>query len=254
MRSASDDYEAANTRTRADVANQARSAADAYQGALDQVRGSTMEGMRSAADQFSVNNDRTASDLASSMRESSDRFVEGNADRLGDAAEFNAKMINDAASEGKQFLQDAYAETMRNRNTWDRDVLNAQTDIATGTRSHDADQNTQGFGQAERVGQADTGRLNSSQDSFNDDQLGVYQGGSAGVLAGRGREADASANIVGGIYDTGAETGNTVVSALGGSFGGGGMPPIGGGGGAGGVTPQGNQALPSNIKDPWEDY
>jgi hypothetical protein len=253
MRSASDAYEAENTRARAGIAGDMRASADAYEGAIDQTRGRTMDSMRSAADQFSVNNDRTATDLASGMREASDRFVGDNADRLGDAAEFNAKMINDATSETKQFLQDAYTDTMRRRDAWDRDVLGLQTDIATGTRSHDASQNTQGWNTGTDVATTDTRTQNNARDDFNQDQLGVYQGGTAGVTGGLNREADASANVVGGIYDVGAETGNTVVSALGGAAGGGfggGMPAMGGAGGA-----QQPAARPTNnIVDPWEEW
>lgn len=242
MRSASDEYEASNTRTRADVANQARSAADAYQGALDQVRGSTMEGMRSAADQFSVNNDRTASDLATSMRDASDRFVGDNADRIGDASEFNAKMINDATSETKQFLQDAYLDTMRRRDAWDRDVLGLQTDVATGTRSFDAGQNTQGFDWGTDVADTDVANRNNAQTNANTSGLSMWTGSAPQVFgASQGRN-----NAVAGEGAALGELGLSMAET---------MASMGAGGGmGGGASAMGGSGGSQNQKLPWDQW
>lgn len=253
MRSASDAYEAENTRARAGVADSMRTAADAYQGANDRMRGQTMEGMRSAADQFSVNNDRTASDLASRMRDSSDRFVGDNADRLGDSAEFNAKMINDAADAGKRFLQDAYTDTMRRRDTWDRELLGLQADVATGTRTHDASQNTQGWNQGTDLATADARATNSAQDAYNAGEMDTWLGGSGRALSDAQRNNQAWSDAMGGVGEYMGEVGKTVASAVGGGMGGGAM----GGMGAMGGGAQGGSSAPrrdDDIVDPWGQW
>jgi hypothetical protein len=253
MRSASDEYEATNTRARADVANQMRTAADSYQQSNDQTRGSTMDQMRSAADTFQVNNDRTAADLATGMRDASDRYVGANADRLGESAEINARLINDAREAGKRFLQDAYRDTMDRRDTWDRELLGLQTDVATGTRSHDAGQNTQGWNMGADIASTDTAATNRAQDAYNTGEMSTWLGGSPAVLSAEQNHNNAFSDFAGSTMDLGAEAFKMMGNAAGGGMGGGGFASGAMGGGMGSTTAT-NRPLPSNIKDPWEEF
>lgn len=258
MRSAADQFTTNSDRTAAGLATDMRSQADDYQEGIDRLTGQTLEGMRNSADNYQVNNDRTAAGLATDMRDASDRFVGGNADRMGDAAEFNARMINDAADAGKQFLQNSYTDTMRRRDAWDRDLLGLQTGVATGTRAFDAGQQSTGYDYGYDVAGSDVTARNAARNNENSAGLGIWTGSAPSIYtaeAGRNNATGAEGAALGNL---GLEFAETMASmGAGGGMGG------AAGGGAGAFLGGSNQALSGGGQfappkqqslDPWERY
>ncbi len=213
------------------------------------------KGMRDASDRYQDANTRAASDLATGMRRDADSYVGANADRLNDASDINSRLINDASSASKKFLQDAYLDTMKRRDAWDRGVLDLQTRVATDTRANDATENAAGWDQGKSLAVGDTGRRTDAGANFNNAGIGMWTGTTPSVLSAQGQRNDAAAAEAGAIGRGGVSAGQTFVSALaGGATGGGGQGAFLGGGGQQAVQSLGGSGQKQQSLDPWERY
>lgn len=133
---------------------------------------------------------------ASDMRSASDQYVGANADRLQQAAQFNANMINSAASDNQAFLAKGYGDMLASRNNWDMQTRNLQTDAAQTLFGTDVRDNQYGYGAGFDTAAADTAAANRGQSNYNAEALGAFTGATPNIYDASG--AVAGANAAGG--------------------------------------------------------
>ena len=203
--------------------------------------------MRSAADAYQVNNDRTAAGLAQDMRLASDAYVGANADRLYNAAALNAGMINSAAAQNQQFLQNAWQNTLNNRQQWDQYVLGQQVNAAQGQRAFDAGQNTQGFNWGNQVASSDVDARNNAQTNLNSAGIGMWTGSTPSVIGANSALGAANVGAFNGAIQPAIE-GGKIMGSMFGNYAMGAMGNMGGGGSQPIVT---NSAQTNMARNPW---
>lgn len=113
---------------------------------------------------------------ASAMRSASDAYVGANADRMLDAATFNADMINRAAQQNTQFLQNAYRDTMADRLRWAMHETALRSGIAQSLLGSDIQETQFGYGQGYDTAASDVAGRNNAQSNYNTTTLGAYTG------------------------------------------------------------------------------
>ncbi|HYC44478.1 MAG TPA: hypothetical protein VED01_03240 [Burkholderiales bacterium] len=157
---------------------------------------------------------------AGAMREASDRYVSGNADRLLDAATFNANAINRSASENRAFIQQAYRDTMADRMRWDLQTRDLQAQVARSLLGSDVQENQFGFDQGWDTAASDVAARNRAQGNYNTSVQGAHSG-SAPVIydaqAGVNNAAQAGLRTGG---QTVQQAGNAVLTYFSGGAGG----------------------------------
>lgn len=144
-----------------------QASADAEQRALDALMGKgAMAGqMEGAANQYTQGNDALAGQLLGGMRSASDAYTQGNADIISKVAQTN-----------KDFLRDAYQQTMDRRQAWDRDVMNNQIDMSKFLADLDARENAAGWGFGYGTAGTDTNSMNDARTGFNGSTQGAFTG------------------------------------------------------------------------------
>lgn len=157
---------------------------------------------------------------ADAMRSASDQYVSGNADRLSNAATFNANAINNASAQNKQFMQQAWQDAMTQRNNWDMQTRNLQVQVAQGLLNTDVNENQYGYGSGFDTAAADTSARNNAQSNYNANILGQFSD-TAPVIY-KAQAAQNQANTAG--LRTGGQTiqqaGNAVLNRVtGGAYG-----------------------------------
>ncbi len=144
-----------------------QASADAEQRALDALMGKgAMAGqMEGAANQYTQGNDALAGNLLGGMRSAADAYTQGNADIISKVAQTN-----------KDFLRDAYQQTMDRRQQWDRDVMAQQADMSKFLADLDARENAAGWGFGYTTAGQDTGAMNDARPGFNGSTQGAFTG------------------------------------------------------------------------------
>lgn len=171
----------------------------------------------------------------------------------------NADLISSSAARTKQFLQNAYQQTMANRQAWDANVLNQQVGVASDMAGRGQQDNQYGYGTGQGLAMEDSGRITDSKTNFNSASNGMWNGTTPGVLATGAQANQAKSDMMGAQGQLGADafkTGLTMGYGGGGAAGGAGAAAGGAGGFWGQAAQQaGTQAVlagePAKKKEPW---
>jgi hypothetical protein len=174
---------------------------------------------------------------ASDMRAGADAYVGRNADRMLDAATFNADAINRSNADNQAFIQNAYRDMIEQRTRWDAQTRELQTAVARDLLASDVGETQFGFGQGFDTAASDVRNRNNAQTNYNTSTLGAYTGMTPAVV---GAAADQSAAGQAGLR-TGGQTFQQAGNAVANYFSGG-MAGMAGGGGR-----------PSSTTNPTDD-
>lgn len=155
-----------------------QASADSEQRALDALmgKGAMASQMEGAANQYTQGNDALAGQLLGGMRSASDAYTQGNADIISKVAQTN-----------KDFLRDAYQQTMDRRQAWDRDVMNNQIDMSKFLADLDARENAAGWGFGYNTANQDANNMNNARTGFNNSTQGAFTG-QTGMVRGAGNQ------------------------------------------------------------------
>lgn len=155
-----------------------QASADAEQRALDALmgKGSMAANMEGTANQYTQGNDALAGNLLGGMRSQGDAYQQGNADIISKVGQAN-----------KDFLRDAYQQTMDRRDAWNKNVMNQQIDMSKFMADLDARENAAGWGFGYDTANRDTGSMNDARTGFNNSTQGAFTG-QTGAVRGAGSQ------------------------------------------------------------------
>lgn len=184
---------------------------------------------------------------ASDMRNASDRFVQQNADRMHNAAIFNANAINEAASESRRFIQQAYRDTMADRMRWDMQTRDLQTSVARDLLGSDIDENQFGYGMGYDTAASDVAARNRAQGSYNNAVQSAHAGSAPVIYDAQGQVAQAGTAGLRAGADTIQKVGQAAATYFTGGMGGMGRQPYSSGGGGAVINP-------TDAQNPYRNY
>lgn len=194
-----------------------QASADAEERALQALlqKGGLASSMEGEANRFQQTNDALAGQTLGGMRAASDAYQQGNADIISKVAQTN-----------KDFLRDAYKDTIDRRYDWDKTQSAQNLDLSKFLADLDSRESMAGWGFGYDTANRDTGSANDARTGFNNNTMGAFTG-QTGAVRGAGSQqvgytGEAQAHAGQAFSGAANFVGNLLGSLYGGGGGGGG--------------------------------